>query len=122
MIANLKKLKWAFLVLLALLALKELNKISYVPNETLKEEIRYKWHNYFELKKELLIESLESFLSNIKKGLNKISFSFNNSSSQKEEMKIYEDAWFIKAFNACLMLGLALIMIYKTVLNLIKGF
>lgn len=122
MIANLKKLKWAFLVLLALLALKELNKISYVPNETLKEEIRYKWHNYFELKKELLIESLESFLSNIKKGLNKISFSFNNSSSQTEEMKVYEDAWFIKAFNACLMLGLALIMIYKTVLNLIRGF
>lgn len=122
MIANLKKLKWAFLVLLALLALKELNKISYVPNETLKQEIRYKWHNYFELKKELLIESLESFLSNIKKGLNKISFSFNNSSSQTEEMKVYEDAWFIKAFNACLMLGLALIMIYKTVLNLIRGF
>lgn len=122
MIANLKKLKWAFLILLALLTLKELYKISYGSNETLKEEIRYKWHNYFELKKELLNESLESFLSNIKKGLNKISFSFNNSSSQTEEIKIYEDAWFIKAFNACLMLGLALIMIYKTVLNLIRGF
>lgn len=120
MIENLKKLKWAFLVLLALLSIKELYKIN-VPNETLKQEISYKWHNYFELKKEILNENLERFLFNIENGMKKVYFSFNHISSEKEDIKMYEDAWFIKAFNACLMLGLALIMIYKTVLNIIKG-
>lgn len=121
MIENLKKLKWAFLILLALLGIKELYKTNYLPNEKLKEEIRYKWHNYFELKKEVLNESLEKFLFNIEDGIKKVYFSFNHTSNEKEEIKIYEDAWLIKAFNACLMSGLALIMIYKTILNLIKG-
>ena len=121
---HLKIIRGVFLVLLALLTLREIYK-SNLENEYMKNELKYRWHNNYELKKEILEDKVAVFSNNMEERFNKIVVSFDekmkNEKKEKEDLENYQDSWFIRIFNSSLMMGLVLVAIYKTILNLIKG-
>ena len=58
-------------------------------------------------------------------GFNKFKTSFNEKIESKKlkqkEAEDYQDSWIIRVFNSSLMIGLVLVAMFKTVLNLIKS-
>lgn len=114
----LKKTRMIFLFLLAILSVREILRDEY-----LKNEFKYRWHNFYELRKESFEDKVEFFLKNMNDGFNKFKTSINEkieSKGLKQEAEDYEDSLIIRVFNSSLMIGLVLVAICKTVLNLIK--
>lgn len=114
----LKKTRVVFLILLAILSIREILRDEY-----LKNEFKYRWHNFYELRKESFEDKVEYFSKNMNDGFNKFKASINEkieSKKLKQEAKNYEDSLIIRIFNSSLMIGLVLVAICKTVLNLIK--
>ncbi len=115
----LKNIRLIFLVLLGILSVREILRDEY-----LKSEFKYRWHNFYELKKETFEDKVLFFSKNMNDGIDKFTTSFNekieNRKLNKEQNENYEDSWVIRVFNSSLMIGLVLVAMYKTVLNLIK--
>ena len=115
----LKKTRVIFLLLIAILSVKEI-----LEDEYLKNEFKYRWHNFYELRKESFEDKVEFFLKNMNDGFNKFKTSINEkieSKGLKQEAEDYEDSLIIRVFNSSLMIGLVLVAMFKTVLNLIKS-
>ena len=114
----LKKTRMIFLFLLAILSVREILRDEY-----LKNEFKYRWHNFYELRKESFEDKVEFFSKNMNDGFNKFKTSINEkieSKGLKQEAEDYEDSLIIRVFNSSLMIGLVLVAICKTVLNLIR--
>ena len=116
----LKKIRVIFLLLIAILSVKEI-----LEDEYLKNEFKYRWHNFYELRKESFEYKIEFFSKNMNDGFTKFKTSFNEKIESKklkqEEAEDYQDSWIIRVFNSSLMIGLVLVAMFKTVLNLIKS-